>query len=200
MNTPLDDKGGWQRTLLPFMTRSIAVMGLLFFFGSSLHLYMIHRELGAGTNPPEASSAAVAAEDRWQALFALEREARARDSRSINAVIMRQSSLLHLGFMTGMVLCLVGSIFVLGRLDIEPTRIDGEAQGGKFGLSTSSPGILLVCLGCGLICATLFHRFQFNLPEKTVYLLPTADPGGGDPPTRNSSVGVSAAAAPGPEG
>lgn len=169
----------WQLKVLPFMTRAIAVMGLLFFLSSFVQIHLMHVELQTAPEVEEASaslddleSPAKAELMRWNALVTLERETLRAREQATNAVILRQASLLNLGFLTGMVLCLVGAVFVLGRLQEPATSLSGETPQLKVALNTSSPGIVLVVLGAGLICATLFHHYQFNLPDKTVYLPP----------------------------
>ena len=172
--------GRWQLTVLPFMTRAVATIGLLFFISSLLQIHLMGAELkmSPGVKPSFATpqsgfSAETRAElMRWNGLVALEHETLQARTQSINAVILRQASLLHLGFLTGMVLCLVGAVFVLGQLQTPVTSLSGEAQNTKAALTTSSPGIVLAVLGAGLIVATLFHHYQFNLPEKVVYLSP----------------------------
>jgi hypothetical protein len=169
----------WQRKLLPFMTRAITVMGLLFFISSSVQLYLMYLELKLEPDtellvPGDRSGSGTQSEEsrRWNGLIALEHETMVRENQIVNAVILRQTSLLHLGFLTGMALCLVGAVFVLGRLQDSASSLSGEAQTLKFALNTSSPGIILVILGSGLMLATLYHQFQFNLPDKAVYLSP----------------------------
>ncbi|MET3654768.1 hypothetical protein [Dyella japonica] len=170
----------WQLKLLPFITRSIAVMGFLFFVSSFLQLHLMYLELKVDpivgpsmiAASEKASSTASADALHWDGLLALEHETLIDRTKSLNAVILRQASLLHLGFLTGMVLCLVGAIFVLGQLRTPESTLSGEGHGIKLALNTSSPGIVLAALGCGLMCLTLFHRYQFNLPDKTVYLPP----------------------------
>ncbi len=170
----------WQGKLLPFMTRAIAVMGLLFFASSSVQLHMMYVELKLDRSPTlvvsnEGRGSKVQSEEsrRWDGLVALEYETIVRENQIVNAVILRQTSLLHLGFLTGMALCFIGAVFVLGRLREVASSLGGEAQTLKFALNTSSPGIILSVLGSGLMLATLYHKYQFNLPAKAVYLAPT---------------------------
>ncbi len=169
---------GWQLKVLPFMTRAIATMGFLFFVSSLVQIHLMGVELKTQpeTKPWLATSLGGFSVDiqaelmRWNSLVVLEHETLQARTQSVNAVILRQASLMHLGFLTGMVLCLIGAVFVLGRLQTPVTSLSGEAHNAKAALRTSSPGIVLAALGSALIVATLFHHYQFNLPEKVVYL------------------------------
>jgi hypothetical protein len=171
----------WQLKLLPFMTRAIAVMGFLFFISSFVQFQLMYHELKVRPESarfviPSTSSinGIQSAESlRWNGLLALEHETLVAREKTMNAVVLRQASLLHLGFLTGMVLCLVGAVFVLGRLQTPESSLSGQVHDLALALNTSSPGIVLAALGCALMCVTLFHQYQFNLPDKTVYVLPS---------------------------
>ncbi|MDI9239909.1 hypothetical protein QLQ15_13435 [Lysobacter sp. LF1] len=178
MNMATD--AGWQRALLPFMTRAIVLAGLAFFVSSSVHVLMMHSDLRMKPSevrlelPQGRSRPGEPMPEAWAGLLALEHQALLHRQQTINAVVLRQTSLLHLGFLTGTVLCLVGAVFVLGRLQMPDSSFEGEAPKLKFSLRTASPGIVLALLGSGLMCATLYHRFQFNLPQHTSYVLPAS--------------------------
>ena len=53
----------------------------------------------------------------------------------------------QLGFVTGMILTIVGAVFIVGQFSSPGTEISGEGQGFKGSLETSSPGIVLTVLG-----------------------------------------------------
>src|SRR5207253_1489509 len=59
-----------------------------------------------------------------------------------------------MGFLTGMILCLCGAVFVLAKLR-ESVSMNLEGQGIKAGLSTASPGIGLAFAGTVLIAFAL---------------------------------------------
>lgn len=166
---------GWQIKLLPFMVRSIVVMGMLFFLSSSTQLYLVY--LGLRT-APEVVQPFVQAEEssrdaqalRWDGLLKLEHELLARRHQVVNAALMHQACVLHLGFLTGMLLCLVGAVFILGRLHEDASSLLGQASELKLVLHTASPGIVLVVVGSGLICVTLFTRIDLMVQGQAVYV------------------------------
>ncbi|HEY0659905.1 MAG TPA: hypothetical protein VGD21_01065 [Lysobacter sp.] len=171
---------GWQRKLLPFMTRSIVVMGLLFFLSSSAQLYLMYLDLKTVSNaaqqvvPTDGNGSGAQSEEslRWAGLLALEHETLVRRHQVVNAALLHQACVLHLGFLTGMVLCLVGSVFILGRLQENASSLSGEAKEFKLALNTASPGIVLVVVGSGLIFVTLSTRIDLNVQSKAVYVSP----------------------------
>lgn len=182
MNATIDpgNPNDWQRLLLPFMTRAIVLAGLAFFLSSSVHVLMMHSDLRMKPSearlelPQSRSHSGQPMPQAWAGILALEHQALLHRQQTINAVVLRQTSLLHLGFLTGTVLCLVGAVFVLGRLQTSDSSFEGAAPTLKVSVRNASPGIVLAMLGSGLMCATLYHRFQFNLPQHTSYLLPAA--------------------------
>lgn len=77
---------------------------------------------------------------RWSGLLALEHETLARRQPVVSAGLLL-ATLIGLAFLTGMVLCLAGSVFLLARLQGSASTLSGEGHDIKVALSTASPGI-----------------------------------------------------------
>ena len=190
------ERARWQRRLLPFLIGAISLMAL-FFFGSSF--YQLDRFGQAISYPPDQrierslaayerghavvtprADAAARADDfeylRWKTLVQLEQDTLDHRYAQVNATLLLRAWTRHLGFLTGMILALVGAIFILAKLREEETRLSGEGAGAKAALATTSPGIVLATLGTVLMVVTLTVNFEFTTTDRPVYL--GADAGG----------------------
>src|SRR5437764_5948659 len=118
------ERSAWQKRLLPFLIVTISLMAVFFFVSSLLQLgklgeavaYHQDDRLPAAlsayerTNPPDGDYM------RWKAMVLLEQTALDHRYAQVNATLMLRAWTRHLGFLTGMILALVGSIFILARL------------------------------------------------------------------------------------
>jgi hypothetical protein len=190
----------WQQRLLPFVMASIGLMAIFFFVSSLVQLgrlneNIVHKprvsilsELKSmeQANPALAGDAEHA---RWKTLLLLEEQTIEHRYAQVNATLMLRAWTRHLGFLTGMILAFVGSIFILSKLSESETRMSAEGGGAKGALATSSPGIVLSVLGTVMMVVTLTANFEFTTRDVPVYLLA---PAGGEvavppPPPLESS-------------
>ena len=174
------ERTAWQKRLLPFLIIAISLMAAFFFASSLLQLGKLgdavafHRDdritqaLAAyeRTVPQDADYV------RWKATVLLEQTALDHRYAQVNATLMLRAWTRHLGFLTGMILALVGSIFILARLSEAETQLSSEGGGAKLALATSSPGIVLAVLGTVLMVVTLTIDFQFTTSDTPIYLRP----------------------------
>lgn len=178
----------WQRRLLPVMVAMVAVVTVFFLLASLFQLYSIHNRIEASPvlelGPALAllESAAPGAERdpqttldfaRWKTLAILEGHTLQRRYHQANVLLMARVWVRYLGFVTGMILSLVGAVFILGKLREPVTRMEAQGQGFSGSLATSSPGIVLAVLGTGLMLATILTHNQIDVSDAPPY---TADP------------------------
>lgn len=172
------ERATWQKRLLPFLVTAISLMGLFFFVSSLLQLGKLGDAVAY--QPDERIPAAMAAYEktappdadylRWKTLVLLEKSALDHRYAQVNATLMLRAWTRHLGFLTGMILALTGSIFILARLSESETRISAEGSGVKGALATSSPGIVLAVLGTVLMVITLTVDFEFSTSDAPIYV------------------------------
>lgn len=183
----------WQRKLLPFMMGSILVMGLFFFVASLVQLYYLHRkvahtefdilpifesfEKNDSTKKMSSNNEYL----RWKTLALLEQNIIKRRYHQANSVMLARVWTRYLGFVTGMILALVGTAFILGKLREEPIKFEADSQVFKASLYTSSPGIVLAVLGTILMVVTLTIKFEIETRDVATYT---------KVPVRSSQTGV----------
>lgn len=171
----------WRRMLLPLITRMLIGLTVFFFAVSLGQLTYLHWRVeqapsvdldapfalltkaaaGGGSDGVNAASAMI--------LATLESNALARRYHQASVVLMARVWTSYLGFVTGMMLALVGAAFTLGRVQETATSI--EAKAGEMGgsLRTAAPGIVLVTVGVALMIATLFVHYDITVADSAVY-------------------------------
>jgi hypothetical protein len=79
----------------------------------------------------------------------------------------------YLGFVTGMILALVGAAFVLGKLhDVYASELKGEGHGLSVSLTSTSPGLVLAVLGVALMMTAMVIHQSIEVTIRPLYLLP----------------------------
>lgn len=172
----------WQEKLLPFMARMVLGLTLFFFLASCAQLIYLHWTI---KNSPELdlrpysfNSATVDAADeqqklaaaKLQALVDLEAYSLRRHTHQANVLLMARVWTRYLGFVTGMILALVGATFILGKLQIATTDVNARVQMAELSIKSSSPGLILVFLGVLLMLATIVTHHQIETTDTAVYL------------------------------
>lgn len=173
----------WHLRLLPLMRAALVLMAI-FFFGASLFQYMqVYRdvnqqlvssfkEIPTLEKRLDSDNQRIAAAARFHTMVALEQDAQMLRYRHLNAVLLLRTWTRYTGFLVGMVLAMTGAFFILGRLREDATHIAAEGGGAKLDLATQSPGIVLVVLGTALMVVTIWVRYDVNLNDRPVYLMP----------------------------
>lgn len=101
--------------------------------------------------------------------FSLEREIIARRYRTASAVMSLRLWTRLMGFLTGMILAMVGAAFVLGKLTSPESEIAGGASGATLSIKSASPGIVLAVLGTVLIGIALVMPVTADVHDAAVY-------------------------------
>ena len=190
----------WQKKLLPFMVIVLSVVMLFFFTASAFQLYYLHQRieqspeldlnlaLGAlESNPAGASEKDKLQIGRWKTLSILEGNALQRRYHQANVLLMSRIWTGYLGFVTGMILALVGATFILGKLKESESKVDAGSEVWKFSMTTASPGLILALLGTILMITTIIGRYEINVNDGQLY---TAEWNSGTPPDPQEQADV----------
>jgi len=172
----------WQDRLLPFMLGAVIFM-TLFFLIASLWVFYDFRLRVADTElrlqpvftEYEAQYLAKSGEPpaaylRWKTTVLLEQELIGRRYKQVNSVILARIWTRYLGFLTGMIMALVGAFFVLGQLKTDASSLQAKGQGLEASLTTSSPGLVLATLGTVLMAISLVVTFEFDTRDLPTYV------------------------------
>jgi len=174
-------KPRWQERLLPLMAGMLIALTLFFFLATFIQLaYLNSSILRSPPNQLDAagSEALVVAPTNFEDLFELRQfEVRAAmeqyivEKRYHHASVQLMSGLWlrYLGFMTGMILALIGAAFILGKLREPEQELGGKFSDIAISLRTTSPGIILAVLGVILMFTTLVDRDVYKIEDANTY-------------------------------
>jgi hypothetical protein len=80
----------------------------------------------------------------------------------------------YLGFFTGMILAIVGAVFVIGKLQESTSDIEGSMSDQmKLKIVSSSPGIIFGVLGTVLMLSTILQHAEISVKDQPLFLNPT---------------------------
>lgn len=181
----------WQTKLLPFMMTSLILLTLAFIiigyfefrdFKNRLYPSSYKVELDQTMNTSgdylvqdktflESNKSGGLAYVKWRALVLLEREAMNKRHDHAKTIIFARMWTRYVGFITGMILAIVGAVFILGKLQEESSELSGETSLIKFSLKSASPGIILAMLGTILLLTTLAVNFETKVEDGNLYIL-----------------------------
>jgi hypothetical protein len=177
----------WQKRLLPLMVSMLVLLSLFFCIAICVETYRVQQhivtrheiDLGPAFAVVQADQAKTFENQtelaRFQAAALLESSALQSRYHQATMALMIRICIVFLGFLTGMVLALVGAAFILGKLREVPTNLEAKTAAWHFTLTTASPGLLLVILGAVLMVTTILARIDVNVTDAALYL-PPANP------------------------
>lgn len=164
----------WQQRMLPIMVQMLVGLTAFFFVVSLVQLTYLHSTI---QRAPEMSlEPAFAAIDRTppasdndrlraaqlKTLAILDVGTTQRRYHQVNATLMARIWTRYMGFVTGMILAVLGSVFILGKLQ-EPS--DGAPAGRRV-----SSGLIMVGLGVALMITTIVVNHRIEVTDSPGYL------------------------------
>lgn len=115
-----------------------------------------------------------------RAAFVLERELIARRYDQANLTVTTRVWTRLMGFITGMILALVGAAFVLGKLSEDLSEAGARAgppgQEWSFSVRSTSPGIILVVMGTVLMAFSISIQGALSVEDQAIYFRRVARP------------------------
>ena len=175
----------WQTRLLPLMVGMLVLLALFFFVASLIQVSHIKQSLtqtpkikldfaedeqtiqGSNSSPRDFIEFV-----RWKKLAELELYVINRRYQQANQILLARVWIIYLGFVTGMILALVGAAFILGKLRDSGSQFDAETSVWKFSVTTASPGLILAILGTVLMVTTIVARSDIKVTDSALYLRP----------------------------
>ncbi len=183
MNPQHQDKNErWQKALLPFM-RWIIFALIVFYLAVSLFEFVSlknnienkrsfnHGELiSLLKGSAEQNQASV---DNVTARIYLEAFVAENRQRNFELFLVSRTWIKYVGFITGMIMCMVGAIFILGKISTGRDS-SGEFEYGelKGTLKSSSPGLFMAFFGTTLLLSTILSNNQIEKNDGATYIYP----------------------------
>jgi hypothetical protein len=185
---------GWQRRLLPFMVGMLTLTCVFFLGTSYVQMSRLNQVIIQGhekVNLDSALEPLTVTKDSadqtklnfamWRTLSLLEKDAMERRYHQASVMLMARLWTRYLGFITGMILSILGATFVLGKMQETESALGASSALWKLSLTTASPGIILVLLGTTLMLTTMLTSYDIRVDDQQIFTnvkieRPTATP------------------------
>ena len=163
--------------------RMLVGLTVFFFIASLAQLIYLHTQISNAPNLDVLKSISqriskVPSEQEQLPLIELESRlalevlALKRRYHQANVLLMSRIWVSYLSFVTGMILCLVGASFILGKVREPPAEIKADSKFFTFAIASSSPGIILATLGTFLVVTSIMTNHRIAVLDRPVYLIP----------------------------
>jgi len=180
----------WQRNLLPWIITMPTVLIAVFIFLSTMQMRRIEdfvyqnsglilkKELPAPSSLQIDSN--INGKIPYLKLFSLASMEEISMNRRYNAAgasMMSGIYTKYLGFFTGMILAIVGAVFIISKFREDLSKIGlSMSEQMKFRVASSSPGIIFAFLGSVLMIVTIVKKTEFAVKDSPLYLNYTTIP------------------------
>lgn len=91
-----------------------------------------------------------------------------------NVLLLSRVWIRYLGFVTGMILAVIGAAIIVTKTGEIPVETEGKAVGWEFIIKTSSQGFFLILFGTLLMSLALAINHQIVVEDRSTYLLHSA--------------------------
>jgi len=170
----------WQNKLAPWLIAMPTLLVIIFIVLATRQMIQFNKLLDVrrGETMVEAINAQTekSVKDnleyvKWITLAMMEEESYNKRYNQAGFLIMSRIFTKYLGFFTGMVLAIVGAVFIIGKIKEDTTQIEGSmADQTKLKLVSSSPGIIFGVLGTILMLSTILQHTEVQVRDAPLYL------------------------------
>lgn len=179
--TPLDSDERFNRfyiKIVPFVIVIPVLFLILFIIVSMLQLRDINSRIEEGKSQTikemvgrlDDKDTVSEAYNQFLMLANLEEEGLNERYRQGHYSLVSRSFKQYLGFFTGIIMVIVGSLFVLLKLKEQIDTSANKGEAWKFSLVTNSPGVVFGIVGAVLISIALKINDRINVSDSGVYL------------------------------
>jgi hypothetical protein len=172
----------WQNKLLPWLIIMPTLLVLLFVYLATQQVNQFNKALDVKKQsvyetllPTDSAELRKIKSNmeyvKWMSLTKMEEESLERRHHQGGMLLLSRVFMKYLGFLTGMIMAIVGSVFIIGKLSEDVSKFEGTAgQKIRFSLMSSSPGIIFAVLGTLLMTATILEHRDIVVEDTPLYL------------------------------
>ena len=182
----LDLLNSWQNKLLPWLVIMPTILILLFIYLATRQMQrfnavidakeesVIEKLIPSGTDSVLYNKLNGNMEYiRWMTLARMEEKSLDRRYSQGGLLLVSRIFTKYLGFFTGMILAIVGSVFIIGKLQESSSDIEGNVSDQmKLKIVSSSPGIIFGVLGTILMLSTILQHAEISVKDQPLFLNP----------------------------
>jgi len=87
-----------------------------------------------------------------------------------NVALLSRTWTKYLGFITGMILAVIGASFILGKLKEDKVELSSKLEAWQISLISTSPGLVMVVLGSILMMTAILEHQKILVEDRPLYL------------------------------
>lgn len=172
----------WQRRLLPWLVTMPTVLILLFVLLATQQVQHFNKVVDikeqslydamVAANPHVLESRKENLDMvKWITMTKMEEESLHKRYYQGGLLLLSRIFIKYLGFLTGMIMAIVGSVFIIGKMSEDTSKIEGSSGDKiRFSVVSSSPGILFGLMGTLLMLATILQHNEITVTDQPQYL------------------------------
>jgi hypothetical protein len=166
----------WQKGMLPLMVRLVLALTVFFFAVSLIQLTYLHwtiKEVPAldlspalanfQNNPPTTFDQRIKLAE-LQMLAALDAGTMEHRYHQVTAALMARVWKGYMGFVTGMIMAMVGALFILGKMQDTTVSLSPDGD-GAVSIKSTSPGLIMGALGVLLMATTIVVNHRIDVVD-----------------------------------
>lgn len=183
-NYELAQINSWQKKLLPWLIIMPSVLMLLFVYLATRQMQRFNTLIDAKSESviekiiqsPSDSTLSNNLKGnmdyiRWITLARMEEKSLDRRYSQGGLLLASRIFTKYLGFFTGMIMAIVGAVFIIGKLQESSSDIEGAlGDQMKLKIVSSSPGIIFGVLGTVLMLSTILQHAEIELKDQPLFL------------------------------
>lgn len=181
-NSSEDSTTDWQKRLLPWFIILPTALIAIFIVLATRQVTNINEKMQVTQDTAfvnhllmnlEKDSTPNFEQLKWITLVKMEQESFYKRYNQAQLLLMSRIFTKYLGFFTGMILAIVGAVFIIGKIKEDTTNLTGSfSENTKFTLVSSSPGIIFGVLGTLLMLSTIWQHKEIEVRDQSLYLKP----------------------------
>jgi hypothetical protein len=183
-NYELAQINSWQKKLLPWLIIMPSALMFLFVFLATRQMQKFNTVIDAKSESviekiiqsPSDSALSNNLKGnmdyiRWITLARMEEKSLDRRYSQGGLLLASRIFTKYLGFFTGMIMAIVGAVFIIGKLQESSSDIEGAVGDQmKLKIVSSSPGIIFGVLGTVLMLSTILQHAEIELKDQPLFL------------------------------
>jgi hypothetical protein len=173
----------WQNRLIWWMTILPSLLIIVFIILATLQLNRFNKEINSYKESelepvymPYGAGKTISYQDnadyiRFYTLAKMEDMSMRKRYSQAGVLLMSRVLTKYFGFFTGMILAIVGAVFIISKLQEDRSDIEGSVSDSiKLKMASASPGVIFGVLGTVLMLATILQHSQINVKDMPLYL------------------------------
>ena len=166
----------WQKRMLPLMVQMVLGLTLFFFTVSLVQLTYLHWTIRQApvldlspalaelkSHPPTTFEQRLKVAE-LEMLGGLDAGTVQQRYHQVSAMLMARVWKGYMGFVTGMILALVGALFILGKMQ-DSVSVTSDGRGGALSIRSMSPGLVMSVLGVVLMAITIVVNHRIDVVD-----------------------------------